>query len=137
MSSFLPGLPGMTVCSFHRAVSMSVSMMNLRPVVLLPYGAADPGELNCASPSSLRGPSHAQWTPLGASRHYAGQMAVVAGQQTAFKRAFKTHYLKTLRSNHNMATTGKDQFSVNDVVMICNLSSAQGQSPHPVVGRIK
>ena len=36
-----------------------------------------------------------------------------------------------------MATTGKDQFSVNDVVMICDLSSAQGQSPHPVVGRIK
>jgi len=137
MSSFLPGLPGMTVCSFQRAVSMSVSMMNLRPVVLLPYGAADPGELNCASPSSLRGPSHAQWTPLGASRHYAGQMAVVAGQQTAFKKAFKKHYLRCMYKNHNMATTGKDQFNVNDVVMICDLSSTQGQSPHPAVGRIK
>ena len=116
---------------------MSVSMMNLRPVVLLPYGAAEPGELNCASPSSLRGPSHAQWTPLGASRHYAGQMAVVAAQQQSFKRAFKTYYLKRLMLNHNMAVTGKDQFSVNDVVMICDLSSSQGQNPHPVVGRIR
>ena len=52
MSSFLPGLPGMTVSSFHRAVSMSVSVMNLRPVVLLPYGAADPGELNCVHPAA-------------------------------------------------------------------------------------
>ena len=128
---------GMTVTSFHRAVQMSCSQMNLRPVILLPPGAAEPGELLCASPSSLRGPSHAQWTPLGAARHYAGQMAVVAGQQTAFKRAFKMHYLQKLRYNHNMATSGKNQFSQGDIVLICDLSSAQGQSPHPVVGRIK
>ena len=108
-----------------------------RPVVLLAAGAAEPGELLCASPSSLRGPSHAQWTPLGAARHYAGQMAVVAGQQTAFKRAFKMHYLQKLRYNHNMAVSGKNQFSQGDIVLICDLSSAQGQSPHPVVGRIK
>ena len=36
-----------------------------------------------------------------------------------------------------MAVTGKDQFSQGDVVLICDLSSSQGQNPHPVVGRIK
>ena len=137
LSSFLPGLPGMTVCTFHRAVQMSVALMNLRPVVLIPGGSADPGELVCASPSSLRGPSHAQWTPLGASRHFTGQMAIVAGQQMSFKRAFKTYYVKRLMLNHNMATTGKDQFSVGDIVMVSDLSSSQGQNPHPVVGIIK
>ena len=36
-----------------------------------------------------------------------------------------------------MAVTGKDQFSQGDIVLICDLSSSQGQNPHPVVGRIK
>ena len=34
-TSFLPGLPGMTLCSFHRAVQMTAATMNLRPVCLL------------------------------------------------------------------------------------------------------
>ena len=110
--------------------------MNLRPVVLLPYAAATPGELTCTSPQALRGPGHAQWTKLGASRHYAGQMAIIAGQQVAFKRAFKTHYMKRLRLNHSMAVTGRDQFDIGDVVLVTDLSSSQGQAPYPVVGVI-
>ena len=43
--SFLPGMPGMTVTSFTRAVQLSISTLNLRPVILLPYDAAKPGEL--------------------------------------------------------------------------------------------
>jgi len=43
LSSFLPGLPGMTVCTFHRAVQMSVALMNLRPVVLIPGARLTPG----------------------------------------------------------------------------------------------
>ena len=35
-----------------------------------------------------------------------------------------------------MAVTGRDQFSVGDVVLVSDLSSSQGQSPHPVVGVI-
>jgi hypothetical protein len=41
--SFLPGMPGMTVTSFTRAVQLSISTLNLRPVILLPYDAAKPG----------------------------------------------------------------------------------------------
>ena len=55
----------------------------------------------------------------------------------SFKRAFKTYYAKRLMLNHSMATTGKNQFSVGDVVLVSDLSSSQGQSPHPVVGIIK
>ena len=67
-ASFLPGLPGMTLCSFNRVVQMSCHVMNLRPVCLLPYSSARPRELNCVSPQALRGPSHAEWTSMGA-RH--------------------------------------------------------------------
>ena len=127
----------MTLCSFNRAVQMSAATMNLCPVCLLPYASARPGELNCVSPQALRGPSHAQWSSMGSSRHYTAQLSLIVGQQSAFKRAFKIHYLRRLRKNHSMAMTGKDQFAIGDIVLIADLSISQKQAPYPAVGIVE
>ena len=71
-ASFLPGMAGMTGTSFTRVIQLSVSMINLRPVILLPYDAAKPGELTVLSPQALRGPDHAQYVALASTRHFTG-----------------------------------------------------------------
>ena len=60
----------------------------------------------------------------------------IAGQQAAFKKAFKVHYLKRLRKNHHMATDGKGQFAVGDIVLLAGLSASKKQPPFPALGII-
>ncbi|MCP4482174.1 MAG: hypothetical protein GY817_05220, partial [bacterium] len=69
-ASLQPGSTPLTVTSFDRCARLSANLLNLRPIVLLPSTAADPEELVSASPTSLRGPAHCQWAPLGAGRDY-------------------------------------------------------------------
>ena len=126
----------MTAISFTRAVQMSTSTLNLRPVILLPPGSSNPGELTCVSPQALRGPDHAEWQGAGRSQKYSVQLAIVARQQEAFKHAWKLHYTRRLRRRHNMAEENI-QFSVNDTVLITDLSAADGQNPFPRMGVIK
>ena len=63
--SLLPTIEGMTATSFIRAVQMSTSTLNLRPVILLPPDSRKSGELTCISPQALHGPDHAEWQGLG------------------------------------------------------------------------
>ena len=81
-ASFLPGMAGMTVTSFTRVIQLAISTVNLRPVILLPYDSANPGELTVVSPQALRGPDHAQYGSLAKARHYTGQAA--CGPATTF-----------------------------------------------------
>ena len=120
-ASFLPSLEGMTPISFVRAVQMSVHTVNLRPVVLMPYEAANPGELTAISPTALRGPDSAGWPALGRSRNFTGQIACISKQQESFKQKWRTFYSKVVRRTHNMAQTGEG-FSVGNVVMLLDLS---------------
>ena len=109
--------------------------MNLRPVILLPEHASKPGELLSVSPTALRGPDHGEWSSLGKARNYSGQMAILAKQKEAFKRAFKIHYTRRVRKTHNMQQKGKG-FSEGDVVMILDLSASERQPPYPQLGVI-
>ena len=74
---------------------------------------------------------------MGSSRHYTAQLSLIAGQQSAFKKAFKVHYLRRLRKNHSMAVTGKDQFAIGYIVLITDLSISQKQAPYPAVGIVE
>ena len=96
-ASFLPGLPGMTAITFTRVVQLSVATMNLRPVILLPQEASNPGELTCVSLQALRCPDHCEWSSMGKACHYAGQQSIRAQQQEAFERCFKVHYSRRLK----------------------------------------
>ena len=98
--------------------------MNLRSLCLLPPGAAYPEELTAVSPTALRGPSHAEWTAMAASKNYTGKAAILAHQQSTFKKQWTTHYTKTMRSNHGLAEKGT--FEVNDIVLILELAGANG-----------
>ena len=115
---------------------MSVHTVNLRPVVLMPYEAANPGELTAISPTALRGPDSAGWPALGRSRNFTGQIACISKQQESFKQKWRTFYSKVVRRTHNMAQTGEG-FSVGDVVMILDLSVTHRQPPFPALGILK
>ena len=135
-ASLLPGLPGITSVSFARVVQLSAATMNPCSICILPYAAARPGELLCASPQSHRGPDHAQWTSMGAARHYTGQLNVIASQQASFKKAFKIHYKRRLRKTHHMAADGMRQFAVGDIVFMADFFASDRQPPYPVLGLI-
>ena len=113
-ASLLPTIEGMTATSFTRAVKMSASTINLRPVILLPPGASHPGELTCVLPQALRGPDYVQWLATGYSQQYSAQLAIVARQQEAFKRAWRTHYTRRLRRLYNMVESNAT-FQIGDV----------------------
>ena len=131
-ASFLQSLEGMTPISFVPAVQMSVYTVNLRPVCLIPYEAASPGELNAVSPTALRGPDSAGWPALGRSRDFTGQMACLQKQQESFRHKWRTFYSKVVRR-----TQKGEGFSVNDVVLILDLSITNRQPPFPALGIVK
>ena len=74
----MPGTVPLTIVSFSRCVQNCASLMNTRPIVILPPSLSDPDELMTVSPSSLRGPSDSSWTSLGAGGDYRGQQALQA-----------------------------------------------------------
>ena len=137
-ASFLPGMAGMTVTSFTRVVQLAISTVNLRPVILLPYDAAKPGELTVLSPQALRGPDHAQYVAVARARHFTGQAAIVAQQQQSFAKKWQIFYTARLRRTHSMAQNELEGggFKKGDVCLIMDLSSSQGQSPFPQLGII-
>ena len=74
----MPGTTPLTIVSFSRCVQNCASLMNTRPIVILPPSLSDPGELMTVSPSFLCGPSDSSWTLLGAGGDYRGQQALQA-----------------------------------------------------------
>ena len=137
-ASFLPGMAGMTVTSFTRVIQLAISTVNLRPVILLPYDSANPGELTVISPQALRGPDHAQYVSLAKAHHYTGQAAIVAQQQLSFAKKWKIFYTARLRKTHSMAQDGIEggDFKEGDVCLIMDLSSSHNQNPFPQLGII-
>ena len=53
----MPGTTPLTIVSFSRCVQNCASLMNTRPIVILPPSLSDPDKLMTVSPSSLCGPS--------------------------------------------------------------------------------
>ena len=137
-ASFLPGMAGMTGTSFTGVIQLSVSTINLRPVILLPYDAAKPEELTVLSPQSLRGPDHALYVALASTRHFTGQAAIIAQQQESFAKNWKIFYTTRLRRTHSMAQNELEGggFTIGDIVLILDLFSSQGQNPFPQLGII-
>ena len=63
-------------------------------------------------------------------------MAIIAAQQKNFKKFWKMHYTRRLRSTHNMPQEGTWQ--EEDVVLIHDLSNDSGRRPpYPVLGKIE
>ena len=87
-------------------------------------GAAYPKELTAVLPTALRGPSHAEWTAMANQSYYSVQAAILAHQQSTFKKQWITHYSKTMRRNHGIAEKGS--FSEGDVVLVVDLAGANG-----------
>ena len=52
-------------------------------------------------------------------------------------QANKVHYLKRLRKNHHMATDGKGQFAVGNIVLIADFRASKKQPPFPALGIIQ
>jgi len=126
----------LTVTSFGRCVRLSANLLNLRPIVLLPSTAADPHELVAASPTSLRGPAHCQWAPLGAGRDYSGQAAIIQQQQQQFRKNWIKFYSRRLRATHQMAPDGPG-WQEGAIVLISDLASRSGRDhPHARLARI-
>ena len=125
----------MTIVSFIRCIRNCASLLNSRPIAILPPTLADPDELLTCSPNSLRGPASATWSALGVGRDYSVQQALIAAQLTRFSKYYKLFYSQKLVSNANMAT--QSALEVGDVVLVSDLASNSGRSnPHPALGKI-
>ena len=88
----MPGTVPLTIVSFTQTVQMCASLMNTRPIVILPPSLSDPDELMTVSPSSLCGPSDSSWTSLGAGGDYRGQQALQASLLKRFRKYWKLSY---------------------------------------------
>ena len=66
----------------------------------------------------------------------AGQIACLQKQQESFRQKWRTFYSKVIRKTHNMAQK-EEGFSVNDVVLILDLSISNHQPPFPALGIVK
>ena len=133
--SHLPESSPFTITSFSRAVKLFAHLLNLRPIVLVAPSAAYQDELTAILPTALRGPSSAEWTGMGAGANYSGQAAIIAQQQSAFKKYWRFQYLQGIRKNHGLAEKGN--FEVGAIVLVTNLSGNSGRSnPFPALGKI-
>ena len=66
----MPGTGLLTIVSCSRCVQKCASLMNTKPIVILPPSLSDPDEFMTVSPSYLCGPSDSSWTLLGAGSDY-------------------------------------------------------------------
>ena len=132
---FLTGENPLTAVSFTLCVNMSQAQMNLRPIKILGRDVSFPSELTAVSPSPLRGLNHYQWMGLCLARNYWGQLGVVAQQQQTFKKMWKIHYSRRLCHTHRMLQQGN--CTMNDIVLIHDLSISDRQPPYPRLGRIQ
>ena len=131
----MPGTVPLTIVSFSRCVQNCASLMNMRPIVILPPSLSDPDKLMTVSPSSLCGPSDSYWTSLGAVGDYKGQQALQASLLTQFRKYWKLHYAQHQMSNGQMAKTR--EIHLKDVVLITDLTDNSGRSnPHAALGRV-
>ena len=69
------------------------------------------------------------------ARNYWGQLGVVAQQQQTFKKMWKIHYSRRLCHTHRMLQQGN--CTMNDIVLIHDLSISDRQPPYPRLGRIQ
>ena len=139
-SSLKPGTTDLTVSSFGRAMRLCAAMVNGRPVVLLPEGGRHPDEGMLCSPTSLRGPSHSQWTSAAASRDARGQYGIIKALEARFQKNWVTHYSRRLRTNTKLDRSSSPTASwpPGSIVLILDLPGRSGRlHPHPRLGRIE
>jgi hypothetical protein len=140
-SSLPPGTLDLTVSSFGRFMRLATSMINGRPVVLIPAGGRNPGEGMLCSPSSLRGPSHAAWSEAAASRDARGQYAIIKKLEANFQKNWITFYSRRLRANTKLDRPNCSDQPIWPVGTICLILDLPGRAgrlhPHPRLGRIE
>ena len=112
----MPGSTPLTIVSFMNVVRRFASLLNSKPVAILPPSLSDPDEILSVSPNSLTGQSSCTWWALGAARNYLGQEALLQSYLTRFSKYYKLYYANKLYSNSNMAT--RSTLQVNDIVLI-------------------
>ena len=136
-SSLKPGTTDLTVSSFGRFMRLSTAIVNGRPIVVLPEGGRHPGQGMVCSPTSLRGPSHAQWTEMAASRDARGQYAIIKNLECRFQRNWIKFYSRRLRLNTKLdrCLAPTDSWPVGSILLILDLPSRAGRlHPHPRLG---
>ena len=139
-SSLKPGTTDLTVSSFGRYMRLCTAMVNGRPVVVLPEGGRHPGQGMVCSPTSLRGPSHAQWSEMAASRDARGQYAIIKQLEARFQHNWVTFYSRRLRTNTKLDRyrAPTDSWPVGSILLILDLPSRAGRlHPHPRLGMLE
>ena len=134
-----PGTTDLTVSNFGRTIRLCAAILNGRPVVLLPHSGRHPEEGVLCSPTSLRGPSHASWKEMAASRDARGQYAIIKRIEAKFQQNWATFYSKRLRSNTKLASNHSPAASwpEGSVVLVTDLASPAGRlHPYPRLGRL-
>ena len=107
--------------SFIIVVRRCASLLNSRPIQILPPSLPDKDKILSVSPSSLTGPSSSTWWALGAARHYSSQQALIHSHLSRFNSQWNTHYTNRLYSNSNMAT--HSALEENNIVLIMDLAN--------------
>ena len=139
-SSLRPGTTDLTVSSFGRLMRLSTAIVNGRPIVVLPEGDRHPGQGMVCSPTSLRGPSHAQWAEMAASRDARGQYAVIKQLEARFQQNWVTFYSRRLRLNTKLDRwrAPTDSWPIGSILLILDLPSRAGRlHPYPRLGMLE
>ena len=134
-----PGTTDLTVSSFGRTMRLCTAILNGRPIILLPISGRHPEEGLLCSPTSLRGPSHASWKEMAASRDARGQYAIIKRIEAKFQQNWAIFYSKRLRSNTKLASNHSPAASWPEgcVVLVTDLASPAGRlHPYPRLGRL-
>ena len=73
---------------------------------------------------------------MAGGRDFTGQAAEIHRQQVRFRKAWLVHYVKKMRSNCKMATSGP-AWGLGSVVMVTDMASPSGRDhPFPRLARI-